>query len=377
MKLPPLRLISTPTLGVILLASLLLVSCTEPVAQDPVESLLPLQETGNLGAAPYRIDVPENWNGDLVMFLHGYRPQGTPSPAPMPRDNLAEDFVRAGYAFAASDYSRQGWAVAEAMADNEALRQHFIAVHGRPRHTYLMGLSMGGHIVLALLERQPDDYDGALSLCGANAPAPELIASGVLLPLLAFDYYFPGVMGLAPGGLEDPNSPVQLNGEAIEATLASHEDIAQMLSARFEVPRDDLAGALYFHYMIIRELQQRAGGFPIDNHATIYSGFGNDADFNARVRRYTGQPAAIAYLAHNANLSGQVSRPVVIQSNRLDPTVTRPYAERYAQLAAATGQILTLPPVRAGHCSFTSGDVTQAFGYLARWVTEGKRPAQP
>jgi hypothetical protein len=39
--------------------------------------------TGTLQKALYRIDIPADWNGDLVMLVHGYQPVGSPIATPM------------------------------------------------------------------------------------------------------------------------------------------------------------------------------------------------------------------------------------------------------------------------------------------------------
>jgi hypothetical protein len=47
-----------------------------PSAQNEISA--PRTDSGTLGDAPYRIDIPANWNGELVMLLHGYEPKGMP-----------------------------------------------------------------------------------------------------------------------------------------------------------------------------------------------------------------------------------------------------------------------------------------------------------
>jgi len=39
--------------------------------------------SGELQGAPWRLDVPADWNGDLVMLAHGYEPVGVPRTTPM------------------------------------------------------------------------------------------------------------------------------------------------------------------------------------------------------------------------------------------------------------------------------------------------------
>ena len=86
----------------------------------------PISETGELQGAPWRIDVPNNWNGELVMLAHGFEPVGTPRSSAWPANEATPALLGAGYAVAQSGYRTQGWAVADAVADTERLRQDFI-----------------------------------------------------------------------------------------------------------------------------------------------------------------------------------------------------------------------------------------------------------
>jgi pimeloyl-ACP methyl ester carboxylesterase len=333
--------------------------------------------TGMLAGAPYRIDIPAGWSGDLVMYLHGYEPPGFPRQTEMGQTDFDRWLLAKGYAVAQSQYATPGWAVAEAMADNERLRLKVIAENGKPQRTYLIGQSLGGHLALASLEQHPESYDGALVLCGANSSASEIFADGALAPLAAFEVFFPGRLGLAAGGLADPNSPPMVDPNAIEAALQSNETSAKILADRFDLLREDLAGALLMRYVVLREMMARAGGFPVDNRNTEYTGFGDDALFNAQVRRYPGDANAIAYTAAHAPLSGLAAKPVVVLSNNNDPTIPANISARYAELASGTGNatnVYTLPSSGKGHCAFTPEDIDAAFRVLTQWVVSGKRP---
>lgn len=337
-----------------------------------------IADVGEIAGAPYRIDIPAGWQGDLLLYARGYVPVGTPGEGRSERDAQDEWALSQGYAIARSEFSAQGWSVAEGLVDSEALLAHFVARHGAPKRTFLLGNSMGAHIALALLERHPERYAGALALCGANAPAAELFNDHLFPALVAFDFFFPGALGMAPGGLADPASPPWPDVEAIERALKSNEAVASLLSERFDIPRDGLAGGLMIRYGVLRELQQRAGGFPVDNRAVRYTGMGDDVAFNAGVRRYQGDPAAMAYGARNAALTGAAPRPVVMLDNQADPTVPTEVTRRYAALAAAAGQganVLVLPAQGQGHCEFTVENQAQAMAKLVGWVDSGSRPA--
>ena len=85
-------------------------------------------DTGVINGAPYYIEIPAQWNKGLVMYAHGYTVVGSRPPAQdSPRMKGVRDaFLSRGFAFAASDYSVQGWAVKEAIEETEALRRYFV-----------------------------------------------------------------------------------------------------------------------------------------------------------------------------------------------------------------------------------------------------------
>lgn len=359
-----------------LVCAALLAGCasTPPVESRPAAK--PGASTGSIEGAPFRIAIPQNWNGDLVLYLHGYESSGRERQAQMSGGRMENWLLSRGYAMAQSAYSTQGWAVAEALVDNERLRQHFIDSYGEPRRTLLIGHSMGGHLVLASMERHPDAYAGGLALCGANSPAAELFAEGLVPPLVAFDHFFPGAMGLAPGGLSDPDSPPMVDADALQAALQGDEGQARALGERFGILREDLADALMLRYLILRELMQRGGGFPVDTRAVVYTGMGDDAAFNASVRRHAGDPAGMAYAAANAPLLGTIQAPVVLLANVYDPIVPAAFSSRYVTLANAAGnadKVLELVSAGHGHCGFTPADVDRAFDALLEQLRERAR----
>lgn len=336
----------------------------------------PVLDTGTLGQAPYRIEIPAGWNGDLVMLLHGYEPRGVPRPTPWPQNEATPVFLAQGYAVAQSAYASQGWAVADAIADTERLRAYVAGKYRAPRRTYLVGFSMGGQAVLAGLEQYGAHYDGALSLCGANVPARHVFED-TLTSLVAFDYFFPDAKGLPGNGLSDPDAPPVARipedqlalMQAIGTALAARPDAAARLARRLEVSADGLVGVLGLHYLVLREMQLRAGGLPVDNRKTVYTGFGDDAAFNAGVRRYAGNADAMAYLARVAALTGNIRKPLVIRYNQDDPTMPPRYHPVYPALMEQAGSaryLTVLPAAGEGHCGFSPAQIGEAFDALTR-----------
>ncbi|RAO77657.1 alpha/beta hydrolase family protein [Dyella jiangningensis] len=356
----------------------LLVACsvgcpfnTSIASSGPVSVADVQTSVGSLDGVPYRIDIPVHWNGDLVVLMHGYEPKGVPRQNPWPRNEEAPVFLSRGYAVAASAFASQGWAVGDAVEDSEKLRESFIKQHGKPRHAYVVGFSLGGLEALAAIERHGPPYSGALSVCGVNVSAPEIIARGVVTPLVVFDAYFPGVLP----DLADPASPAMIDQDRIQEALKSHPASAARLADRLQETSATLPGALMLDYMVLREIEQRAGGMPVDTMKTSYVEFADDGAFNGRVRRYKGSPSAMAYLADNVTLTGKVTAPVVLQRNTFDQTVPSRFDTVYPGLAKAAGnasKVTVLPTVGEGHCAFTHEQIGEAFDVLVEKGSEAR-----
>ncbi|MFC4526307.1 alpha/beta hydrolase [Dyella halodurans] len=318
---------------------------------------------GSLDGAPYRIDIPKNWNGDLVVLMHGYEPKGVPRQSPWPQNEETPVFLSRGFAVAASAFASQGWAVGDALEDSEQLRRLFIKENGKPHRAYLVGFSLGGLEALATLERHGPAYSGALSVCGVNVSAPDIVARGVVTPLVAFDTYFPGVMP----DLANPASPAMIDSGRIQEALQSDPTKAARLEDRLQETSATLPGTLMLNYMLLREIEQRAGGMPVDTMKANYTEFADDADFKHKVRRYKGTPSAMTYLADNVTLTGRVASPVVLQRNAFDQTVPSRFDTVYPELAKAAGnasKVTVLPRVGEGHCDFTHEQIGKAFDVL-------------
>ncbi|MDV9042994.1 hypothetical protein [Stenotrophomonas sp. RAC2] len=347
----------------------LLMPSTSLLAAPP--NTAPRTLSGELQGAPWRLDVPADWNGDLVMLAHGYEPVGVPRTAPMAANDSTAPLLAAGYAVAQSAYASQGWAVADAITDTERLRQQAVGELKHVRHTWMLGFSMGGAVTIGSLERFPQHYTGGVSLCGANLSG-EQIATDLLTTLVAFDYFFPKADGLPPAGLASREAAALPQGElyqGIANALQRDPSHAAVLARRLQVSPDALAGTISLHALVLHELARRSGGMPVGNIGVVYSGFDDDAAFNAGVQRIDAVPAAQAQVRSTLAMTGALKRPLVIQFNHNDPTIVPHMQAVYPQMAARAGARplpRVLPPVGEGHCGFSEAQVVDALKAVQR-----------
>ena len=333
-------------------------------------------EVGSLERAPYRIDVPVNWNHELIVYYHGYTDQPVTFSESEKVSPMFDPMLKEGYALIQSGYSGGGWAVEEGYADTEKLRKKFIAAHGAPKRSYVMGMSMGGALTAMTIEQRADTFNGALSLCGVLEPSNRMLQRDFALRA-AFDYYFPGLLGeLVPVPADyHPNAAME---HKIADALNSKQDAARALVNWYGAagPNNFVPVILFAGYEV-RELQQRTHGNPFGNADLIYMGSGDDFNLNNGVRRYRADPRAAVYIAKWYTPTGKLTRPFLALHDTGDPLVPANSAFEYAlqvERAGHADNFVQLYVNREGHCVFTPEEIGLAFDKLVAWSESGKRP---
>jgi pimeloyl-ACP methyl ester carboxylesterase len=336
----------------------------------------PKTEIGQAQGASYRIDVPANWNGGLVLYFHGYMPvpatfaEGSPPPAPAPV------FLSRGYAVAQSGYSAGGWAIDEALRETEALRRHFAERYGKPKETWVTGHSLGGFLTLVLLETSPGDYDGGLALCGPLAPSSWFMARRVFDVRVVFDYLFPGLL---PSPADVPRDfqvdPARVQ-KVLQALQSNPEKAAEM--RRYAGVRTDpeMASVAVFFTSILADLQRRGGGNPFDNRGTLYQGTSDDIALNRGVARYAGSDAAAEWLRKRYTVTGHLTKPVLAIATVYDPLIPAWVPDFYATALDPGSDDLFLQRwvEHDGHCAISPEETGRGFDDLVRWKHSGTRP---
>lgn len=345
-------------------------------AAKPIPVVDTKVETGTLGGSHFRIDVPVNHNGGLVVYCHGYGGGGAKYDE-KPLGQLYQVFLNAGFAIAQAGYSRGGWAVKEGIEDTAALTRYYVNKYGKPKRTVVLGHSMGGILSLALIEKFPELFDAALPICGPLDVSLHFIQKRAFDLLVVFDYYYPGVLGspvkIAP--------QVRLNKEylpELEKILAAdaRKKAALQRFGGFATEKEVAIGIAFFAN-VTRELMERAGGNPFDNSNTVYTGGEDDVAINRGVKRYTADANAVQYLKAYYTPQASLKRPVLALHNVYDPVVPAWSTNAYAEMARATGAdkfFVQRWSTHGGHCNVKPEQHLHAFEDLLKWQAGGARP---
>ncbi|NHA69612.1 alpha/beta hydrolase family protein [Phycicoccus flavus] len=358
--------------------------------------------SGEIAGAAYVAQVPDNWNGDLVVYAHGYRGTGTALTVDPPPAYQA--LVAQGYAWAASSYRRNDYDPGVGVLDTKNLTEHMRSVLGRELdRTYLVGFSMGGHVTAAAIEKYPSLYDGALPACGVLGDVELFdwftdynLGAADYAGLAAADVDYPSETWLADtvptieAGLS--NAPGPSWAFALNDRGRAFKDFVEVGSGGDRVTFDTAwrywhapqneSGTFLFGLAAGDGTIANRTGQVGQNSDTVYGteygpAFAGLDDSILRVqaanrnRKSQGlQPAPIIH--------GTPSVPVLTLHTTGDLFVPIEMEQIYAKEVRANGRgdLLVQRAVRdVGHCSFTGQEIVTAYTDLFRWVETGVRPA--
>jgi len=372
-----------------------LAACAESptqIAEAPLFAKVtgPVHIEGKIGpGALYALDVPEEWNGDLVLYAHGYVPPMLPvelqDVSGEPAENEFRDaLLDLGYGVAYSSYSENGYAVKDGLTRTRQLRGLFASRVGKPDRTYVVGKSLGGLIGLMAAEKHPGLFDGALPMCGLVGGGPMEIDYIYDVRVL-FDHFYPGVL---PGNAVDVpagTNPFAYVGPVLAAIganplaafdLAAVDQVDLPYSNPAELV-ESILNALFFNLAATADLHDRTGGGFFDNSSTVYTGSSNDAALNDGVDRFEGTPRGRNYLENWYLPKGDLKIPVLTLHTDMDPVVPLFHEPAYAGIVAAAGRsdLLVQRTISTyGHCAFTLDEQVDAFEDLVAWAENGVVP---
>ncbi|MEE9196713.1 MAG: hypothetical protein V3U45_01100, partial [bacterium] len=113
---------------------------------DPSFEALPGAQAffGELGGTVYRIEMPDDWNGRLLLWAHGFR--NLEAELVVGEPPIREYLIENGYAWAASSFSSNSFVPFQGAHETAALHDFFLDEFGQPDYTYIGGGSMGGNV---------------------------------------------------------------------------------------------------------------------------------------------------------------------------------------------------------------------------------------
>jgi alpha-beta hydrolase superfamily lysophospholipase len=362
----------------------LVVLCAVAAAWSEPKPLRDLSGELPDGAA-WRMVVPEEWNGTLLLYSHGYAPAMQP-PALAPH-GLEPWLLQHGYALAASSYARPGWAVAEAVPDQLATLQQFKIRFGAAQRTIAWGESMGGLITVALAEDPTSSLDGALSACGSVAGTLDMMN-------MALDGAFTFRTLIGPDARSVPQAMHSPQGRArlaLAAALGGQpgelEQIARTFAAGVFLPREDqeqrAGGAFSWNTgMDYRLLLQRSGRRPWVAAYYRKSGLSLARDLTRlnAASRVVADPQAVAYMRAHYAPSGALRVPLLsyhsIGDGLTSPVLEGEYARQVRQ-AGWESNLRTVWVAAAGHCTFSAAEHLSAIRTLETRLKSGHWEVSP
>ena len=368
---------------------------------------------GVIDGAAYRVEVPANWNGRLVMYAHGFAGEGADLAVQNPP--IRRHLIDNGYAWAASSYRANYYDVRAGVEDTNALALAFNRIAesaGRPlpkpERLYIIGHSMGGHIAGAAVEAETlatavnkVAYHGAVPMCGVmgdtqlfNTFAAVQVAAQALAgvpnhPTSDWDNIIGPVTGTLFSSFPNPAAP-----QAQIAPTAAGLPFVAVLQNLTGGPRpmfdlglafggsfpamwgnlgDDgtIAGILNKKVLDTKDVVLKIDGQPEASAA-----------LNAAVQRLVPEPDANRLrtdgLRWIPQVNGAFSVPVVTIHTLGDLFVPFSMQQVYAQRAAAQGSSsrLVQRAIRGvSHCDFTIAEQVRAFEDMVAWEQGGEKPA--
>ncbi len=369
--------------------------------------------TGVLAGSAYRIEVPANWNGKLVMWAHGFR--GTGPNLTVDNPIMRRYLLDNGYAWASSSYSKNYYDVRAGVEDTNALALNFTKIaaeKGRtlaaPSKIFITGVSMGGHITAAAIDAEAQvyannkvKYAGAVPLCGVmgdnelfNYFAGYQVAAQQLanLPMTKFPNTEAEFAALAPRvqsalwssfptvsnaeGDKLKNVVMNLSGGNRPFYAEGWANAGNQGNIWASLGGDGtISGILNKNILDTTQLFYKVDASSASNTSV-------DTAFNAAAFKIT--PTADANRLRRDGLRwvpvspGDVGIPIVSIHTLGDLFVPFKMQQVYASRLKAKGndKWLVQRAIRdVGHCAFTAAEATTAFDDMVKWEAGGAKPA--
>lgn len=374
---------------------------------------LPFDVVDILDDAKYKIRVPVNWNGTLLVYVQGAKMGPSPSeprliPLVLPGADapLEETLLSRGYALAASEISPDDVQIKAAVQDTFALTAYFRGRVGDPKRVILWGNSLGGLAAVRLMEDYPRSFDGAIAIS-----APVAGGSKSLDRFLDFSLAYALVFGWPDdawgpvealrSGLDfatgvnplvkwsKPDGTNRGGWEFIRLVMGFDADAFWRTDPVFGNPGFvlNMAFATWF-----RALTQDWAAGPvaqnIDHRYSLTSdekkylaGLGVQADellakMNARTN-IAASPRARDYVERFSNVHGTLTKPVILLHSTQDSIADARHESAYRKTAEGSEGLNNLVQAynrAVGHNAFTTRQLLAALAAMESWLDTGTKP---
>jgi hypothetical protein len=375
--------------------------------------------------ATWTAQVPDNWNGILLLASHGFGPPAIPPFGHLPPP-IQNALLARGYAVAGSSYDPNGswWALDSAARDQfETIGAFTAAVGEEPEHVLALGTSMGGLVSALMAEQGAGIIDGALSTCGIVGGAihlnnyqldaeyaiakllmtvpPKLVdfanpgegaASGGALTAavqaaqaspqgrarLSLVFALLNVVPVAPGVPEPaPNDAAAIEAAQYASAVQSFPVLNFVQFGRYWIELaaggngswtrgEDFAELLNHspYHDVVRELYRGAG---LDLKTDL-----NSLNVGATIGA---NPDAIASLEETSVPTGKLEVPQLTLHTTADPLVPVQHESVYGGVVRGAGGNSLLRQAyvdRWGHCTFTPAELVASVEALRHRVETGR-----
>lgn len=351
---------------------------------------------GILDGAGYRIEIPANWNGELVMYARGFTVSAALTVADPPNRRR---LIESGFAWASSSNRTNGYDPGQGMKDTHRLHQYVLDTFGDETpitRSYAMGSSMGGHVVGLMVEKWPQEFDGAFAECGNMGD------------VALSDYYQDVYLAGATITGQEPTVPVPVDystnalpkqrqamatnfPRGLNETGERFKNLVMMLTGGERPLFDEgwTGGILPFSSITAAQGWPGAGD-GLDNNGRVYQFDADRAltpeeqEFNDDILRFTGTPPQRTEKRWSPRegttvprLTGDISIPVMTTHTVGELFVPFSMEQIYAEKVANKDRsdMLVQRAIRdVLHCGFSDAERDRAFDDLVHWVKTGEKP---
>jgi len=363
----------------------------EPV--DPAFEALPAAKAyfGKYDGGLYHIEIPEKWNGELVLSAHGFvgAGPGRGSQLRVGEPLFRKYLIEHGYAWAASSYRCNGYVPGQGLLDTMALTDLFTKFNGGKSagRVYLTGTSMGGHVTVLGMHKFPTAFAGGLAMCAAG---PEL-----------FDYFTAvSAAAEAVSGLKFEPANTREVGAQMSDIFGAPPNYTEKGRAMANI-EIDLSGGLRpfaaeglasggrFAGNVTSGAASMSGGTAPASAVTTNMNYtyridqamgltGDHMNSLVRMKRpdMTYRAASSPY-GELVPFDGKIERPLLTMHGTGDLFVPIHLERTLNRAVTESGKqdLLVQRIYRiAGHCGFNADEEAHAFEDLARWVHGGPKP---